>query len=456
MVGFRARLVSSYVLCMAFLVTVAAVGYAGARSVLAVSGDEAAATAAAAGAGQDLVLLLAIGGVIAVGCAWWLVRQASVPLRELHLLFEAAATGDLTQRGRWATPDEFGELVRRYNAMADSLSGVLSAVTVEADGLTRAAEALVVSSAGISASTAESATRAGVVAAAAEQVSSNVRTFAAATEEMTASIREIAHNTTTAAGVASDAVEAVQTAQSTVTQLGTSSAEIGSVVKVITSIAEQTNLLALNATIEAARAGDAGKGFAVVASEVKELARETSRATEDIGRRIDAIQADSQAAAAAIAEISAIIAQINETQTTIASAVEEQTATTSEMSRNVAEAARGADEIAFGIAGVATSTAAANDGVTETLASSDEVTRMSAELTEAVSRFVLLRDAHTEREGGARVTDRVPSPHAPAALPVGGSAQPAAAPHPGFTPGALASTRTALPARVGAGRRSTD
>ena len=115
-------------------------------------------------------------------------------------------------------------------------------------------------------------------------------------------------------------------------KLGESSPEIGNVVKVITSIAEQTNLLALNATIEAARAGEAGKGFAVVANEVKELAQETAKATEDIARRVQAIQGDTTAAVAAIGEISTIIAQINDQQTTIASAVEEQTATTNEMS----------------------------------------------------------------------------------------------------------------------------
>jgi methyl-accepting chemotaxis protein len=149
-------------------------------------------------------------------------------------------------------------------------------------------------------------------------------------------------------------MQVAETTNATVGKLGDSSIEIGNVIKVITSIAEQTNLLALNATIEAARAGEAGKGFAVVANEVKDLARETAKATEDIGRRVEAIQADTREAVDAIAEISSVIARINDYQTTIASAVEEQTATTNEMSRNVAEAAMGSTEIAQNIVGVAT------------------------------------------------------------------------------------------------------
>jgi methyl-accepting chemotaxis protein len=172
-----------------------------------------------------------------------------------------------------------------------------------------------------------------------------------------------------------------------VTKLGDSSAEIGDVVKVITSIAEQTNLLALNATIEAARAGEAGKGFAVVANEVKELAQETAKATEDIARRVQAIQGDTTEAVDAIGEIAAIVAQISDRQTTIASAVEEQTATTQEMSRSVAEAAGGTGQIAANITSVSTAADATTQALGQTRTAVDELSRMAADLRTTVARF---------------------------------------------------------------------
>lgn len=233
----------------------------------------------------------------------------------------------------------------------------------------------------------ETAAQANVVSAAAEQVSRNVATVASAAEEMGASIKEIAKNASSAARVATSAVEVAEKTNATVSKLGESSAEIGNVVKVITSIAQQTNLLALNATIEAARAGDAGKGFAVVANEVKELAKQTAKATEDIGGRIEAIQTDTKGVVDAIAQISTIISQINDIQSTIASAVEEQTATTGEITRSVCEAAQGSNDIAQNIAGVALAARSTTEGASNTKSSADELSRMALDLQKLVSQF---------------------------------------------------------------------
>ena len=172
-----------------------------------------------------------------------------------------------------------------------------------------------------------------------------------------------------------------------VDRLGQASAEIGDILRTITAIAEQTNLLALNATIEAARAGEAGKGFAVVANEVKELAKQTDKATEDISRKIEAIQGDTKGAVEAIAQIGKIINQINDLQNTIASAVEEQTATTGEISRNVTEAAKGSNEIARNITGVAQAARSTTEGASNTKSSADELSRIALDLQKLVAQF---------------------------------------------------------------------
>jgi len=167
-------------------------------------------------------------------------------------------------------------------------------------------------------------------------------------------------------------------------KLGASSHEIGKVIKVITSIAQQTNLLALNATIEAARAGEAGRGFAVVANEVKELAKQTAAATEDISHKIEAIQSDTRGSIAAIEEIGRIIGEISDIQNTIASAVEEQAATTSEIARNAAEAARGSEEISRNITSVSTAASDTAEGASGTLMASQELARLASELSAVV------------------------------------------------------------------------
>jgi uncharacterized protein YoxC len=219
---------------------------------------------------------------------------------------------------------------------------------------------------------------------AAEEVSANAQSLSTAVEQFEASIKEIASNSTAAAGIARQAVDAADKTNTTITRLGESSAEIGNVIKVINSIAEQTNLLALNATIEAARAGEAGKGFAVVANEVKELAKETSKATEDIIGRIETIQTDTHEAVEAIGRVSEVISQINESQTAISGAVDEQTEMTSEISRNISEVAIGSGEIARSISMVAETANNTTTGSDETLQTAADIEAMAAELMSLV------------------------------------------------------------------------
>jgi methyl-accepting chemotaxis protein len=232
----------------------------------------------------------------------------------------------------------------------------------------------------------ETSIQANVVAAAAEQVTQNMQTVGTASEEMTASIREIAKNAHEAAKVATSAVRSAESTHATMAKLGQSSAEIGEVVKVITSIAQQTNLLALNATIEAARAGEAGKGFAVVANEVKELAKETAKATEGISRKIELIQANTSGAIETISQIGGIIAQINDISNTIASAVEEQAATTNEIARNVAEAVRGSAQVTENITAVAMAAKSTTSGAAGTQQEAEALARMAAGLQSLLGR----------------------------------------------------------------------
>lgn len=228
--------------------------------------------------------------------------------------------------------------------------------------------------------------RATSVTATAEEVNANALSLTTAVEQFEISIREIAGNASNAANVARNAVTATGQTNETMTRLGQSSAEIENVIQVIQSIAEQTNLLALNATIEAARAGESGKGFAVVANEVKELAKETSKATEDIVKRIETIQSDTQQATSALGQVSDIISQINESQSAIAGAVEQQTAMTSEISRSIAEVATGSGDIAANIGMVADAAKNTTSTTDRTLAAAVNIEEMANELMEFVGK----------------------------------------------------------------------
>jgi methyl-accepting chemotaxis protein len=337
-----------------------------------------------------LVLFTATLGTL-LGCivAFVVTRGVTRPTQALVRLANAMAEGDLTQRVDVQGNDEMGVLSRALSEATGKMREALQGIAASAVRLASSSSELDSVSQKMSSTAEETSAQAGSAAAAAEQVTKNVETAATAAEEMSASVREIAENASKAARVAESAVTAAQQSDRLVAKLGESSAEIGQVVKVITAIAEQTNLLALNATIEAARAGDAGKGFAVVANEVKELAKQTAQATDDIGKRVESIQTDTRSTVASIAEIGRVINQVSDIATMIASAVEEQSATTSEIGQNVTQAAKATAEIASSASSVASVAQNTSAGAQHTQSAAAELTRMSSELQEMVHRFRL-------------------------------------------------------------------
>jgi methyl-accepting chemotaxis protein len=362
---------------------------------------------------------LTMGGTafIAVGIgifvAVFLSRRISGATQSVLAQAEAIAAGDLTRdEMKIRSEDELGDLANAINKMSSSLKRMILAITENALQVASASEELNTTSQQITANSEETSAQADVVSKAAHHVSQNLQTVAAGAEEMGISIKDIAKNASEAAKVATSAVKVAETATATVSKLGESSTEIGQVIKVITSIAQQTNLLALNATIEAARAGEAGKGFAVVANEVKELAKETAKATEDISRKIEAIQTDTKAAVDAIASISGVINQINDISCTIATAVEEQNATTNEMSRNVSEAAHGSGEITNNITGVAEAAQSTTRGASDTQKASQQLVETSTQLRRLVEQFKISANENSRGNGAAATQAQSKAAHA--------------------------------------------
>jgi methyl-accepting chemotaxis protein len=388
-------------------------------------------TVLAATAGRLMLGLAALAFLLSMALGYVIARSIAQPMQLGVGMMEEMARGVLTRRLRMERKDEIGTLARAMDQFAEELTGTVKDIAHSSNTLASSSEELS-ATAGTMLSSAEQMTgqantaaagteqasanvktmaagieeisaNSNIVATAGEQVSANLRTVgaaveqlsanmgtisassermtggvntvAAAIEEMSASLNEVARNSGQAAAVTGKAAQSANSTAETVNQLGSSAKEIGKVVDMIKGIAAQTNLLALNATIEAARAGEAGRGFAVVANEVKELAKQTASATEDIRGQVEGMQNNTRAAVDAIQEIVTIINEINSISGTIAAAVEEQTATTNEISKNIGNVARGAGDVSRNVQEAAQGTVEVSKNVQQAVAGVGDIAR---------------------------------------------------------------------------------
>lgn len=364
-------------------------------------------------------LLLGIGFItVAVIVAVFFARSVSSPIKACVDFIGLPARGDFSRdvpQVLYRRGDEMGELARAFNTMVLNTRELLMRLTSGAQTVASSAMELssvcaqtskIVQSLSDKASTtaeaaAESSANTASVAASIEHTSTNLSSVASATEQMSATIGEIAANSEKARVISTEAGVRAAAVSSLMQQLGHAAREIGKVTETITDISSQTNLLALNATIEAARAGTAGKGFAVVANEIKELAKQTATATEDIKSKITGVQRSSGSAIADIENITGVIREVAHLVSGIATAIEEQAAVTKDVAVNIAQASAGvrdaneqvtrtasvARSMAQNISGVDAATGDIRSGGEKVHASAAELTTLAEQLNSLVGQF---------------------------------------------------------------------